>query len=933
VQSTRSALLERSDALGRVTGAAGAVARTGQGRALLIEGPAGIGKTRFLNELRDWAAAERMSVLTASGAEAESSLAFGVVRQLFATLVRDGSGQAGLLQGAAALARPAIDPTMRCSTAAIDLGTVMYGLFWLCVSLAGDRGLLLAVDDAQWADISSLEWIGYLTRRASALPLLLVLTARPAGPQAAGRELLLNVAAQAQTMTLPPLSEQASATLLRRSVGPSVPDEVCRACHVATGGNPFYLHEIVADRGPALLSAEGAPTEAMAPAGVVRSVVARLAALGPEAERLARAVAVLGARVELRHAATLADLDPAQAEALADRLAAASILRDERPPQFAHPIVHAAVLEQLHQGARTLLHRRAAQILHACGYDATAVGVKLLGTQPHADEWTVARLRDAARDARGRGDAHAAATYLERALREPPPGGDLGAVLLELGAVRRQLLDRAAVPHLRTALELADSPAARVRVGFELTRALSQPGDVDEALDVIADILPVLRHDPERAALLEANRIALASLHLSARPPDTAAAVRVLQRLDPDDRCARLLRGVLASDAMYRGRSTRDVWPLLDAALEGDADGIVRDINISTFLAYTAMACERHDGAERILAAALRRAQRRGSASAAALALSFRSQLYLRVGKVTDAEADARGALDALDGLGVVPITPLPVDALVERDLADEALQLLRCSGGAGELPPWLPGLVVLARRIALWVAVSQTDMALADLAKAERLATSTGFAASVAIPWRAEGALACLVAGQHQRARTLADEHLHLARSFGAHGVLGGALRVAGIVHGGAQGLELLHDAVHTLAETPMRLEHAKALAGLGAAQRRAGQRRQARQTLTLALDLADTCGALAVARQVREDLVIAGARPRRNRIHGPAALTASQLRVATLAAKGATNLEIAQALFVTPKTIERHLTNAYATLAIASRKELASALAVMSC
>jgi DNA-binding CsgD family transcriptional regulator len=583
------------------------------------------------------------------------------------------------------------------------------------------------------------------------------------------------------------------------------------------------------------------------------------------------------------------------------------------------------VLEQLPEGARALLHHRAARILHARGSDFAAVGVKLLRTQPHADAWTVARLREAANDARSCGDAPAAAAYLDRALREPPAPADRSAVLLELGTVKRQLFDRSAVQHLRAALELAEDRTARVRIAFELIPALSQPGDLDEALGVIDDVLPALRRSPALSALLEANRVALASLHLVTRPPDTSPALRLLERLDVDDRSARVLRGMLASDAMYRGRSAADVLPWLDAALAVDAESIAWDTNVATSVALTAMTCERHDGAERLLAAALRRARRR-SAPAAAHVLSVRSHLHLRLGRVPDAEADARAALAAPE---LVRITPLTVDALLERDQPEEALALLRRSGAAGALPAWLPSLIVLVRRIPVWLALSQRDLALADLGEAQRLAATTGFADSVATPWRAQGALACLAAGQAQRARTLADEHLSLARTFGLPGAVGSALRVAGTVHGGKQGLELLQDAADTLAGTPMRLEHAKALAGLGAAQRRAGHRTKARRTLTLALDLADACGALAVARQARAELLIAGARPRRNRLHGPAALTASQLRVATLAANGATNLEIAQALFLTPKTIERHLTNAYNKLAISSRKELAPVLA----
>jgi DNA-binding CsgD family transcriptional regulator len=924
--STHAGLLERDDALGRVAHATDEVARTGCGRVLVVEGPPGIGKSRLLREVCERASAAGKRILSASGAESESSLAFGVVRQLFAPLVDDESSRLGPSQGAAALARPAIDPTMKRSVTDVDLDAVMYGLLSLCIPLAGEKGLLLSVDDAHWVDASSLQWIGYLARRVSELPVLIVLTARSPERQASSRGMLLNLTAQAETMRLLPLSEQATATLLRRSLGPSLADDVCRACHVATGGNPFYLHELLAARGEALLAADRTAIEMMAPTRVVHSVIARLAALGSDAERLARAVAVLGARVELRHAALLADLDPADAETLADRLAAASILRDERPPKFEHPIVQAAVLEQLPEGARALLHHRAARILHARGSNPAVVGVKLLRTQPHADEWTVARLREAANDARSCGDAPAAAAYLDRALREPPAPTDRGAVLLESGTVKRQLFDRSAVRHLRAALELADDRAARVRIAFELIPALSQPGDLDEALGVIADVLPALRHSPDLSALLEANRVALASLHLVSRPPDTSPALRLLERLDVDDRSARVLRGVLASDAVYRGRPAAEVRAWLDAALAVDPEGLAWDPNVATSVAFTAMTCERHDGAERLLAAALRRARRRRSAPAAAHVLSFRSHLHLRLGRVADAEADARAALHAP---GLVKIAPLPVDVLLERDEPEEALALLRRSGAAGALPAWLPSLIGLARRIPVWIALSRLDMALADLSEAQRLAATTGFADSVATPWRAQGALACLAAGQAQRARTLADEHLGLARTFGLPGAVGSALRVAGTVHAGEQGLELLQDAADTLAGTPMRLEHAKALAALGAAQRRAGHRTKARRTLTLALDLADACGALAVARQARAELLIAGARPRRNRLHGPAALTASQLRVATLAANGATNLEIAQALFLTPKTIERHLTNAYHKLAISSRKELAPVLA----
>ena len=123
-------------------------------------------------------------------------------------------------------------------------------------------------------------------------------------------------------------------------------------------------------------------------------------------------------------------------------------------------------------------------------------------------------------------------------------------------------------------------------------------------------------------------------------------------------------------------------------------------------------------------------------------------------------------------------------------------------------------------------------------------------------------------------------------------------------------------------------RLEHAKALAALGSALRHARRPAEAREPLREALELADACGAPALADEVRSELYAAGARPRTDAMAGVAALTATERRVAELAAGGETNRDIAQALFVTPKTVEVHLSNAYRKLGIRSRRELSAAL-----
>ena len=146
-------------------------------------------------------------------------------------------------------------------------------------------------------------------------------------------------------------------------------------------------------------------------------------------------------------------------------------------------------------------------------------------------------------------------------------------------------------------------------------------------------------------------------------------------------------------------------------------------------------------------------------------------------------------------------------------------------------------------------------------------------------------------------------------------------ALRGAGLVDRGDRGVELLEEAVEALAPSPARLEHARALVDLGAAQRRTGHRQAARERLAEGLDLAAACGAGPLAEYARAELAMAGARPRRDRVTGRDALTPSELRVARIAVTGKSNREIAEELWVTQKTVETHLSRAYRKLGIKTR------------
>ena len=168
----------------------------------------------------------------------------------------------------------------------------------------------------------------------------------------------------------------------------------------------------------------------------------------------------------------------------------------------------------------------------------------------------------------------------------------------------------------------------------------------------------------------------------------------------------------------------------------------------------------------------------------------------------------------------------------------------------------------------------------------------------------------------------------LRRAREFGAPWGLGMALRAAGVVEQGARGIALLQEAAAVLKVSSCRLEHANALVELGAALRRTNQRAQAREHLRAGLDLAYRCGAAPLAEHAQHELAATGARPRRLVLSGLESLTASERRIAELAATGMSNPDIAQRLFVTRKTVETHLGHVYMKLDLTGRHQLAGAL-----
>jgi DNA-binding CsgD family transcriptional regulator len=270
-------------------------------------------------------------------------------------------------------------------------------------------------------------------------------------------------------------------------------------------------------------------------------------------------------------------------------------------------------------------------------------------------------------------------------------------------------------------------------------------------------------------------------------------------------------------------------------------------------------------------------------------------------------------------------------DVAVEAGELDEAEELIGLVPQEG----WAAGVgtvLIPAARGRLRLAQGRPAEALADFERCASMFSPDVWGTEMRdvgyVHARAGAAQALLRLGERESARQMAQAELRDVRVFAGPRALGVASRVAGLAQGSERGIELLYESVASLRDSPALLELAHSLAELGAALRRAGQRAAAREPLAEALDLAARCGARRLAARAREELKATGARPRRAWRTGVEALTPSELRIVRLAAEGRTNREIAHELYVTLKTVEGHLSRAYAKLGIVGRAELPGVL-----
>jgi DNA-binding CsgD family transcriptional regulator len=927
-----AALLERDDerrALDRAVNQA----RQGDGAVVLIEGVAGVGKTSLLHLAAARSAAAGMRVLRARGSELDRAFGFGLVRGLLERTVAELPDLlAGMPEQVAAIfgAAGAEAPGQG------DVFARLHGLYWLVAEMAAGQPVALIADDLHWADTASLRWLVFMAERISEIPAVMVCATRPEEP-GADQDLLDALAATARPFIRPaPLSREAAGTFIRARI-PDAAGEFATACHTATGGNPFLLGELVSEAAEEQLVGSAADAGRILEFGserVGRVIRRQLRALDEDATDVARAVAVLGPPVSLDHVLGLTGLSRASAAAAVEALIAINILAADRELDFIHPVVRAAVYGQIPSLQRQALHERAAALMTERGAESERVARHLLPLPGAGDRGRLATLRAAARDADARGAADAAIAYLRRAVDEPPPPDELAGVLHELGleeAADRRRDDFDA--HLREALSHARDPEQRTRIALDLGRALASCGEFRLSVELFHETLTAgIAIDDTAAVALEAEMLAMAFHEFTCVPliaPFWERRFAELHRGDPV--APAILAPLTVAVAASRGPAG-DAIAIAERVLTSGELGAPNSVLVGAVgngLIY-AGALSR---AGQVYAESIAAASERGNRLAVAWQSTMASKARLRLGDIRGAEADARLALDLFEvgsgEPGVAWCVAHLLDALTARGALDDAEELV----GRFSLPtgaePTLP-LALLRTSLAHFHVVRGVPTAALREATAAGELVSATIANPYCCDWRTAQALALAALDRGDEAVTIATAQLADARAFGVPAAIGASLRTLGLVTGGADGVEMLRAAAVTLEGTEGRLDHARAVLELGVALRHLGARTEARDVLRVALDETASIGASGLADRAHQELIAAGARPRRDRrlLSGRESLTAGEDRVALLAAQGLTNREIAQRQFVTVKAVQWHLRNIYRKLDVTSREDLPSAL-----
>ncbi|SEG83449.1 regulatory protein, luxR family [Actinacidiphila yanglinensis] len=967
MQTAQSGLVGRDREIGEVeamlTAAAG-----GAGRVVVVSAGAGTGKSALLDTALDRARREGFTVLSARGISSERELPFGLVSRLFEPVAAE-LAQAG--PPFTGLGHEAPHPPAGCLPDHA-LSVELHAFHRALARLSTRAPVLVAVDDLQYLDRESLRWLSALPQRVDHARIAVMLTVCPGEPCAdpAVLDELLSVSA----VELHPaaLSAPATSTVIERALDAAPDAPFVAAVMREAGGNPLSVTELTSvlrDRAVTPTSDSAGVLDDIAVPRLAARLRARLRRISPHALDIARATAVLGAEADLARVARLCGLAPEAVMAVATALGRAGLMEPAGESlAFAQPLTRSTLLRDVPLADLHALHTRAAGILRATGAPGDRAAEQLMAASAPgegwaAQPWAADVLREAAATALGRGEPERAGAYLARALREPLPAATRTTLLAELGHAEGFVDLGAAIGHLTAATRdqrVRDgSPRAERGVRSEHGRADDVlPDDVravpagqppehalpERALRELAEHLTATgRPDEARHLLSErpesipgARALWLAELRCDTEAENAGGPLPRLRRpARPDGVDEGRYLGLLATRTARAGRSRSRAVAFAEqalAVLPVTPEALPPTLRAVQVLAQAGRAEDAIERCDELAGQAARWGHRPGLAAVR----SLRGLVAHRLGRMPAAAEDAAAALELLVGCraprhsgATVELLARLVEIHVELGGYDEAAALIVQAEPRPEAWRTWGGTALLLARGRLRVAAGQPADGLRDLLAAGGRLPAWKVDNPAVAPWRSGAARALLALGEPAEARRYAADEVEQARRWGTPGPLAAALRAMGAVAGGAEGLAVLEKSVSVAERSDGRLDLARSLAEHGAALNRAKRREPARRALRAALDLAEECGCADLAGRARIELYASGGRPPRSTdTAGVAALTAAELRTATLAAEGRTNRELAEILLVGLRTVEVHLTHAYRKLGIEGREHLPAVL-----
>ena len=886
----------------------------GRGGALFVAGEAGLGKTTVLE--RAVAAAQgRFKVGVGRADVAEAALPFGLIGQALEVL----------LGGAA---EPANSAGRSAAPAPADYFYAVLGR----LRLAATEPLFLALDDAHWADPDSLTLLRLICRRITALPVAVLVTARPWPPEAlrAGEELAAQQLADVQRLV--PLSPAAARSILSQWAGTpeSAAGEVERVAALCAG-NPLLLDYVAA----AMRAGQGLP-EPHSPAGTSwarRLLLSHLAGLEEPAQRYLRAAAVLGRRFRPEVAAQVAGLAAADVAAAQEAFAVAGLGRDagEGWAEFSHELIRQAVYE-LAAPVRTQLHEAAFRALAARGVNPAEAAGHAVAARLAGDPEALDVLAQAGREALQAGAVGAARRHLQAAVDLAGPAApaklvfDLARALIAGGdhiagvARYEELLARADLPadtQLAILGQLSQAwlyagRIAEAEAAMEEAQLLAGPDRRDLAAGAMVDHAAqvMVTYGWKRAAPLAVRARELAT-EASAPVRAAAAALWGVGTYFSGDPA-----GLDVAEAAARSAATAPSWPTGTPWWDPVAQ-----------YASLAMSAERFDDAQRLLDNILEAAERRSDPMAVAMALLYRTRLRWRLGQLDGALALSARLLEAADLVPVLAPVAAADRALVLLDLGrlDEAEDWCARvdTGRTGSL-----GYTVMLGHLprgTLALRRGDLDSACATFTALWAMAEALEVRDPCTVPWAADAIAAYLASLREADAGRLIDWLASPAQALPARWpkvvVAAGRAALAERNDDLETARHRYTEALALQDEMPIPLTRAQVLTGYGAFLHRQGDASQARPVLAEALRLAEGCGAGWHAERARVEWRRAGGRTGTT---PPGQLTPQEAAVARLAKAGKTNQEIAGQLYLTVNTVETHLRHVYQKLGIHRRTDL---------